>query len=223
MGNHSLLRGIFLTQESNLGLPCSRQILYHPSHQGSPVYAWTHLNPKVIPGFVHNCYPCSTDLEMKPQRGSGFLPRPEIWIWATWLRISLRQPGMLQSMGSQRVRHNWATEQCSNLTQEAVTLAPRSITWTGINMVTPILNRGDVCTQVIGLVHCGAEAWTQEGWRLTRLLVTTVCTTFIINICMNTYRDEYLMQYILDSLFLCVFHLGPLKSTQYGFPWWLSW
>ena len=34
--NHSLLQGIFLTQGSNLGLLCCRQILYHLSHQGSP-------------------------------------------------------------------------------------------------------------------------------------------------------------------------------------------
>ena len=36
MGNHSLLRGIFLTQGSNPGLLHCRQILYHLSHQGSP-------------------------------------------------------------------------------------------------------------------------------------------------------------------------------------------
>ena len=33
---HFLLRGIFLTQGSNLGLLHCRQILYHLSHQGSP-------------------------------------------------------------------------------------------------------------------------------------------------------------------------------------------
>ena len=32
VGCHFLLQGIFLTQVSNLGLPCSRQILYHLSH-----------------------------------------------------------------------------------------------------------------------------------------------------------------------------------------------
>ena len=37
MGCHSLLQGIFLTQELNLGLLHCRQILYHLSHQGSPV------------------------------------------------------------------------------------------------------------------------------------------------------------------------------------------
>ena len=37
VGCHSLLQGIFPTQGSNLGLPHCRQILYHLSHQGSPV------------------------------------------------------------------------------------------------------------------------------------------------------------------------------------------
>ena len=35
MGSHSLLHGIFLTQESNPDPLHSRQILYHLSHQGS--------------------------------------------------------------------------------------------------------------------------------------------------------------------------------------------
>ena len=35
MGCHFLLQWIFPTQESNLGLPHCRQILYHLSHQGS--------------------------------------------------------------------------------------------------------------------------------------------------------------------------------------------
>ena len=36
VGTHSLLQGIFSTQESNSGLLYCRQILYHLSHQGSP-------------------------------------------------------------------------------------------------------------------------------------------------------------------------------------------
>ena len=35
VGCHSLLQGLFLTQEPNLGLPHCRHILYHLSHQGS--------------------------------------------------------------------------------------------------------------------------------------------------------------------------------------------
>ena len=37
-GYHFLLQGIFPTQGSNLGLLHCRQILYHLSHQGSPLY-----------------------------------------------------------------------------------------------------------------------------------------------------------------------------------------
>ena len=36
VGSHSLLQGIFLTQEWNPGLLHQRQILYHLSHQESP-------------------------------------------------------------------------------------------------------------------------------------------------------------------------------------------
>ena len=46
VGSHSLLQGIFSTQGSNPGLLHCRQILYHLSHQGSPVSGiarvWTH-------------------------------------------------------------------------------------------------------------------------------------------------------------------------------------
>ena len=35
---HFLLQGIFLTQRLNLGLLHCRQILYHPSHQGSLIH-----------------------------------------------------------------------------------------------------------------------------------------------------------------------------------------
>ena len=41
VGCHFLLQGTFLTQESNLGLPHCRQMLYWLSHQGSHV-AWEY-------------------------------------------------------------------------------------------------------------------------------------------------------------------------------------
>ena len=47
----------------------------------------------------------------------GWMASPTQWIWvrASFRRWwSKRKPGMLQSMGSQRVRHNWATEQQQN-------------------------------------------------------------------------------------------------------------
>ena len=37
VGSHSVLQGIFLTQGSNSGLLHCSQILYHLSHQGSPI------------------------------------------------------------------------------------------------------------------------------------------------------------------------------------------
>ena len=36
VGSHSLLQGLFLTQELNLGLLHYRQVLYHLSHQANP-------------------------------------------------------------------------------------------------------------------------------------------------------------------------------------------
>ena len=38
VGCHFLLQGIFPTQASNPGLPHCRQMLYHLSHQGSPIF-----------------------------------------------------------------------------------------------------------------------------------------------------------------------------------------
>ena len=46
MGCHSLLKGIFLTQGLNLGLPHCRQILYHLSHQGRPSSGGLSKNKK---------------------------------------------------------------------------------------------------------------------------------------------------------------------------------
>ena len=48
VGCHSLLQGIFLTQESNLGLLHGRQILYCLSHREAPIwlynsYFWTMI------------------------------------------------------------------------------------------------------------------------------------------------------------------------------------
>ena len=45
VGSLSLLRGIFPTQGSNLGLPHCRQILYQLSHKGSPKFPHQGSNP----------------------------------------------------------------------------------------------------------------------------------------------------------------------------------
>ena len=44
VGCHSLLQIIFLIQGSHSGLPDCRQILYHLSHQGSPMVYYMILN-----------------------------------------------------------------------------------------------------------------------------------------------------------------------------------
>ena len=40
VGSHSFLQGIFPTQGLNPGLPHCSQILYQPSHKGSPCYIY---------------------------------------------------------------------------------------------------------------------------------------------------------------------------------------
>ena len=56
VGSCSLLQGIFPTQGSNPGLLHCRQILYHPSYQGSPEI--TYLFKKVIkPNTLHFVMP----------------------------------------------------------------------------------------------------------------------------------------------------------------------
>ena len=48
VGSHSLLQGIFFTQGSNPGLLHCRQILYHLSHQGSPILSVLSSNPSKL-------------------------------------------------------------------------------------------------------------------------------------------------------------------------------
>ena len=84
VGSHSLLQWIFLTQGSNPGVRHYRQMLYPLSHQGSPGSI-----PRLgrSPG-EENSYPFQYScLENYMDRGDG----------------------ELQSMGLQRVGHDWAT------------------------------------------------------------------------------------------------------------------
>ena len=53
MDCHSLLQGIILTQGLNLGLLHCRQILYHLSHQGSPLVDW-YYHKKVLNYYILN-------------------------------------------------------------------------------------------------------------------------------------------------------------------------
>ena len=91
-GNHSLLQGIFPTQRSNPALLHCRWIFYQLSHQGSP--------QKVSRFHGSHC-------------GHGWMVSPTQWTWV-WVSSGswwwTGRPGMLQSMGLQRVGQDWATE-----------------------------------------------------------------------------------------------------------------
>ena len=53
VGCHSLLQGIFLIQESNLGLLHWRQILYHLSYRENPLLFWLKRNSVYFNGNKH--------------------------------------------------------------------------------------------------------------------------------------------------------------------------
>jgi len=54
VGHHFLFQGILLTQGLNLGLPHSRWILHHLSHQGS-VYIYTHTYVNTHTTYIGKC------------------------------------------------------------------------------------------------------------------------------------------------------------------------
>ena len=95
VGCYALLQGIFPTQGLNSGLLHCRQILYHLSYQKAQTYLWwggviNWIGQKVFLVFMEKAMaPHSSTLAWK-------IPWTE-------------EPGRLQSMGSLRVRHDWAT------------------------------------------------------------------------------------------------------------------
>jgi len=125
VGCHFLLQGIFLTQELNPGLLHCRQILYWLSYKGSPQvfplglisfqleyfslsllsrrstadFLYWELNGKNVERNRHPEHKCLISLFWHSSLISS----------KRWWRTG--KPGVLQSTGSQRVRHDWATEQ----------------------------------------------------------------------------------------------------------------
>ena len=125
-GCHALLQGIFPTQGSNSGLPYCRQILYHLSHKGSPrILEWVayplsrgSFQPRNQIGI--SCI--AAEIPGKPLEWntqalhkvqiawSSYSSTSFLWSLNRWLLIPwTEEPGRLQSMGSLRVRHDWAT------------------------------------------------------------------------------------------------------------------
>ena len=91
VGSPSLFQEIFPTQESNSDLLHCRQTLYHLSHRSSPL--------RTINGD-NNYTKLIGLLEKEMATHSIFL---------AWRIPWTEEPGGLQSMGLQRVGHNWAT------------------------------------------------------------------------------------------------------------------
>ena len=96
VSSRSLLQEIFLNQGLKLGLPHYRQILYHLSHQGTPIVriGLILLNES----FFNRCPLCLPEKAMAPNSSTP-----------AWKIQWTEEPGRLQSMGSQGVGHDWAT------------------------------------------------------------------------------------------------------------------
>ena len=89
------------------------------------VFHWEGVDLPISSGYYSKCKPthwkrpwCWERLKARGEgddRGEdGWMASPTqwTWVWASsgrWWRMG--RPGVLQSMGSQRLRHNWATEQ----------------------------------------------------------------------------------------------------------------
>ena len=112
-------------------------------------------------------------------RGDGWRASPTQW---TWVWASSRswwwtgRPGMLQSMGSQRVRHDWATE-----------LNWRRAEVGSLDWVTALI------------VYC----WKRSepiaetlGWARDRICCVMICTLILL----NNWLDTYLMVFPSLSL-----------------------
>ena len=113
VGSLSLLQGIFPTQELNLeevsyqGNPK----LIKPASKGHILYDFTTWNAQIIAQMVKNLPAMQkTQVQSLAQNDpleKGMATYSSILIWRIpWTA----EPGGLQSMGSQRVRHDWATK-----------------------------------------------------------------------------------------------------------------
>ena len=96
VGYHALLQGIFLTQKSNLGLLHCKQIFYCLSHQGSP-HTMQILKVGISLNAIIALIEPHSYLEKEMAAHSRVL---------AWRILWTEEPGGLQSIGLQRVRHD---------------------------------------------------------------------------------------------------------------------
>ena len=92
VGSHSLLQGIFPTQGSNLSLLHCKQILYHLSHQGSPIgkkWIYTERNTLFLNSFCDETL--RTWAPLSPETKCVIsVKRP--WVQATWFQQHVLNP-----------------------------------------------------------------------------------------------------------------------------------
>ena len=111
VGSHSLLQGIFPTEELNPGLLHCRQILYHLSHQGSPNFSlqkhtllnWASLVAQRLKRLPAMRETWVRSLGREDPLEKEMATHSSILVWRIpWTE----EPGGLQSMGLQRVGHD---------------------------------------------------------------------------------------------------------------------
>ena len=118
VGSHRLFQGIFPTQESNPGLLHCRWILYHLTYQENPIILILGIIVYVACFYFLICGGSEVKASTSNVGDSGSMPgsgnplekgiatHSSILAWRIpWTE----EPGGLQSTGSQRVGHNWAT------------------------------------------------------------------------------------------------------------------
>ena len=93
VGCHALHQGIFPTQGSNPGFPHCRQILYHLSHQGSPLFL---IFKKRL--FIYLLYfgcvrsfLCCSEWEFSLVAVNGLLTALLLFLWRTSSRVNRLQ------------------------------------------------------------------------------------------------------------------------------------
>ena len=124
MGCHFLLQGIFPTQGSNLGLLYCRQTLYRPEPLERSYYICEYISQILTEDRRPITYIYTSVVAQMVKRLSIMR---ETWVRSlgqedplekemavrssttAWKIPWTEEPGRLQSMGSQRVRHDWAT------------------------------------------------------------------------------------------------------------------
>ena len=105
VGCHFLLQGIFPTEGSNPHLLHCRRILYHWAH----LYAATLQFAPLVSQMVKNL-PATQEMRVwSLGRGDPLEKGMATHSALAWRIPWIEEPGWLQSMGSQRVRHHWAT------------------------------------------------------------------------------------------------------------------